>query len=160
MEVTVPRHPDQEPEQDSMSHWRRHCWRPKAPKKQALPKGPYWHPLAQETGTSGHSHLETPLLYFTLPPTSPPARAALLIQSHKALSTLPGSSVHGDSPGKNTGVGCHALLQGIFPTQGSKLGLLPQRQIFYCLSQQGCIDKIVYLQNFKAILLLIKLVIL
>ena len=23
-----------------------------------------------------------------------------------------------DSPGKNTGVGCHALLQGIFPTQG------------------------------------------
>ena len=31
----------------------------------------------------------------------------------------PGSSVHGDSPGKNTGVGCHALLQGIFPTQVS-----------------------------------------
>ena len=30
---------------------------------------------------------------------------------------LPGSSVHGDSPGKNTRVGCHALLQGIFLTQ-------------------------------------------
>ena len=29
-----------------------------------------------------------------------------------------GSSVHGDSPGKNTGVGCHALLQGIFQTEG------------------------------------------
>ena len=28
--------------------------------------------------------------------------------------SLPGSSVHVDSPGKNTGVGCHALLQGIF----------------------------------------------
>ena len=28
----------------------------------------------------------------------------------------PGSSVHGDSPGKNTGVDCHFLLQGIFPT--------------------------------------------
>ena len=27
--------------------------------------------------------------------------------------SLPGSSVHGDSPGKNTGVGCRALLQGI-----------------------------------------------
>ena len=27
----------------------------------------------------------------------------------------PGSSFHGDSPGKNTGVGCHALLQGIKP---------------------------------------------
>ena len=32
--------------------------------------------------------------------------------------SLPGSSVLGDSPGKNTGVGCHVLLQGIFPTQG------------------------------------------
>ena len=30
----------------------------------------------------------------------------------------PGSSVQGDSPGKNTGVGCHFLLQGILPTQG------------------------------------------
>ena len=35
----------------------------------------------------------------------------------------PGSSVHGDTTGKNTGVGCHALLQGIFPTQGSNPGL-------------------------------------
>ena len=29
-----------------------------------------------------------------------------------------------NSPGKNTGVGCYALLQGIFPTQGSNLHLL------------------------------------
>ena len=29
----------------------------------------------------------------------------------------PGSPVHGDSPGKNSGVGCHALLQGIFPAE-------------------------------------------
>ena len=36
----------------------------------------------------------------------------------------PGSSVHRDSPGKNIGMGCHALLQGIFPTQGSNLCLL------------------------------------
>ena len=35
----------------------------------------------------------------------------------------PGSSVHGHSPGKNTGVGCHFLLQGFFPTQGSNLRL-------------------------------------
>ena len=33
----------------------------------------------------------------------------------------PGFSVHGDSPGKNTGVGCHALLQGIFPKPGTEL---------------------------------------
>ena len=36
----------------------------------------------------------------------------------------PGSFVHGDSPGKNTGVGCHALLQGIFLTQRSNPHLL------------------------------------
>ena len=48
----------------TVSHWRRHWWRPRASEKQALPKGPYWHSLAQETGTSGHSHLETPLLCF------------------------------------------------------------------------------------------------
>ena len=43
----------------------------------------------------------------------------------------------GDSPGKNTGVGCHALLHGIFPTQGSNPGLLHCRQILYHLSHQG-----------------------
>ena len=31
----------------------------------------------------------------------------------------PGAPIHGDSPAKNTGVGCHAVLQGIFHTQGS-----------------------------------------
>ena len=42
-----------------------------------------------------------------------------------------------NSPGKNTGVGCHALLHGIFLTQGSNLGLLHCRQILYHLSHQG-----------------------
>ena len=37
-----------------------------------------------------------------------------------------------NSPGKNTGVGCHALLQEIFLTQGSNLGLLHCGQILYC----------------------------
>ena len=41
-----------------------------------------------------------------------------------------------NSPGKNTGVGSHVLLQGIFPTQGLNLGLPHCRQILYCLSQQ------------------------
>ena len=49
----------------------------------------------------------------------------------------PGSSVHGDSPGQNTGVGCHALLQGIFSTQGSNSGLPSYRWILYHLSHQG-----------------------
>ena len=42
-----------------------------------------------------------------------------------------------DSPGKKTRVGCHALLQGIFPTQGSNPGLLHCRQILYGLSHLG-----------------------
>ena len=41
-----------------------------------------------------------------------------------------------DSPGKNTGVGSHFLLQGIFSTQGLRLGLLHCRQIFYHLNYQ------------------------
>ena len=49
----------------------------------------------------------------------------------------PGSFVHGNSPGKNTGVGFHALLQGIFPTQGLNPGLPHCRQILYHLSHQG-----------------------
>ena len=48
-----------------------------------------------------------------------------------------GPSVHGDAPCKNTGVGCHALLQGIFPTQGSNPGLPHCGRILYLLSYQG-----------------------
>ena len=48
----------------------------------------------------------------------------------------PGSSVRGDSPGKNTGVGCHALLQGIFLTQGSNPGLP------HCLAHSKCYIRI------------------
>ena len=43
--------------------------------------------------------------------------------------SLPGCSIHGDSPGKNTGVGYHALLQETFLTQGSNPGLLHCGQI-------------------------------
>ena len=42
-----------------------------------------------------------------------------------------------DFPGKNTGVGCHFLLQEIFPTQGSNPGLPHCRQTLYHLSHQG-----------------------
>ena len=42
----------------------------------------------------------------------------------------PGSSVHGDSPGKNTGEGSLSLLQGIFPTQGSNPGLCVAGRFF------------------------------
>ena len=58
--------------------------------------------------------------------------AVLLVTQSTAMD-----SVHRDSPGKNTGVGCHALFQGIFPTQGSTPGLPHCRWILYRLSNQG-----------------------
>ena len=53
-----------------------------------------------------------------------PAVLCLVAQSCPILCdpmdcSPPGSSAHGGFPGKNIGVGCHALLQGIFPTQVS-----------------------------------------
>ena len=54
-----------------------------------------------------------------------------------SVAGLPGSSVHGDSPGKNTGVGCYALFQKNFPAQRSNPGLPHCRRIHYCLSHQG-----------------------
>ena len=48
----------------------------------------------------------------------------------------PGSFVHGDSLGKNTGMGSLSLLHWIFPTQGSNPGLPHCRQILYHLSHQ------------------------
>ena len=49
----------------------------------------------------------------------------------------PGSSVRGYSPGKNTRVGCHALLQRILLTQGLNPGLLQCGQILYLMNHQG-----------------------
>ena len=51
--------------------------------------------------------------------------------------SLPDSPVHGSSPGKNTRVGCRALLQGIFPTQGSNPGVPHCRKVLYHLSYLG-----------------------
>ena len=60
----------------------------------------------------------------------------------------PGSSVHEDSPGKNTGVGCHAPLQGIFPTQRSNPDLLHCRWILYQLSHQGSPLSIMHIHKY------------
>ena len=83
-------------------------------------------------------------------PLSPPGKPkstmlcvlCLVAQSCPTLCNLmdcspPGSSVHGDSPGKNTGVGCYAFFQGNFLIQGLNPGLLHCKQILYCLSHQG-----------------------
>ena len=47
-----------------------------------------------------------------------------------------------DFPGKNTVVGCHFLLQEIFPTQRLNPGLPHCRQTLYCLSHQGSLKHI------------------
>ena len=52
-----------------------------------------------------------------------------------------------NSPGKNTAVDCHALLQDMFPTQESNQSLLHCRQILYYLSHQGIPNEI--LLNYK-----------
>ena len=59
------------------------------------------------------------------------------VLSYVWLFTTPWTVAHTllcpwDSPGKSTGEGCHALLQGTFLTQGSNLCLLHCRQILYC----------------------------
>ena len=64
-------------------------------------------------------------------------REVLVTQS--SPSATPWSVTHQapcpwDSPSKSTGVGCHSLLQKIFPIQGSNPGLLHCRQIFFSLS--------------------------
>ena len=90
--------------------------------------------------------------YLLCAPHSPPTTPLHPSEQHKCVSVnrsvVPNSlRSHGlqptrllcpwDFPGKDTGVGCHFLLQGIFPTQGSNLGLLPCRQILYWLSYKG-----------------------
>ena len=76
-----------------------------------------------------------------------PNACVLVVQScltlhHPTDCSLPGFSVHGilqcpwGSSGKNTEMGCHSLLQKIFPTQGSNPGLLLCRQILYRLNDR------------------------
>ena len=61
--------------------------------------------------------------------------------SHVRLSATSWTAAHQappwDFPGQSTGAGCHFLLQGIFPSQGSNPGLPHYRQTLYCLSHQG-----------------------
>ena len=71
--------------------------------------------------------------------------------------SLPGSSVHGGSPGKNTGMGSLFLLQGIFLTQELNQGFLHCRRILYQLSFQGSpTSYIVLLQLFYLMSLSLK----
>ena len=56
-----------------------------------------------------------------------------------------------DSPGKNTEVGCHSFLQGIFLTQGSNPGLLHCRWILYHLCHQGSMGSLSSVQSLSRV---------
>ena len=88
--------------------------------------------------------LQNPVLLRSALPTSCPLYTKPCLVAHSCLTLCnpmdcspPGSSVHGNFPDKNTGVGCHVLLQGIFPTQGLNPGLPHCRWVLYHLSHQG-----------------------
>ena len=84
------------------------------------------------------------------------ATAAKALQSCPTLCAVVFNSLRAHEPtrllclwdftGKNTGVGCHFLFQGIFVTQGSNLGLLHCRQTLYHLSHQGSLSWWCHLQ--------------
>ena len=82
-------------------------------------------------------------LYLFCPPASPnPLPSGSLVLVAQLFSCDPMNCSH-QTPlslgflGKNTGVGCHFLLQGTFLTQGSNPGLPHCRQVLYHLSHQG-----------------------
>ena len=75
--------------------------------------------------------------------TEPLSNSRVLSRSGVSDSVTPRTAARqaplsmGDSPGKSTGVGCQALLQGIFPTQGLNPSLLHCWQSLHCLNRQG-----------------------
>ena len=100
--------------------------------------------------------------FFLTPKKQNPSKIYWFAQAHVCLVTrscptlcdpmdlsLPGSSVHGDSPGKNTGVGCPAFVQGIFPTQGLNPGLPHCRWILCQLNHQESQYKLIWIVNYK-----------
>ena len=89
-----------------------------------------------------HVFSHFPCDFFLYPLVSWKCIVCLVTQSRPTLCdpmdcSLPDSSVYGDSSGKITGSGCHALLQGLFPIQGSNPGLLHCKWLLYHLSHQG-----------------------
>ena len=86
----------------------------------------------------------------------PSIKCSLL--GHVRVFVTPWTAAHwplcpGDSQGKNTGVDCLSLLQGIFPTQGLNPDLTHGRQILYQLTHQGCLYPLTILTGHRDLLL-------
>ena len=101
-----------------------------------------WHGLHTHTHTHIHTHTHTFIhthtqnsnsYYFKLLNSRSVVPDSLWPQGLQLTRLL----CPWDFPGNDTGVGCHFLLQGIFPTQGSNPGLLHCRQILYRVSYKG-----------------------
>ena len=98
--------------------------------------------LGTQSSTGGSCSRRRASQLSVLIPLSPSVCVCLVAQSCPTLcdpkdSSPPDFSVHGDSPGKNTGMVSHALFQGIFLTQELNQGLPHFRQILYHLSHHG-----------------------
>ena len=110
----------------------------------------YMHQLQDETGLDSTRDAEMVMPVLLLM-----QKVKVKLLSHARLFATPWTVactklLHPrDFQGKNTGVGCHFLLQGIFPTQGSNPGLLHCRQRLYLLSHQGSPHDRAYHEEFK-----------
>ena len=101
-----------------------------------------WPPAACEAGPSEWWCLDTEVNCLVSSNTNMKWKVEVLVaQSSLTLCHPMDCSTPGccpwNSPGKNTGMGCHFLLQRIFSTQGLNPGLLHRRQILYCPRHQG-----------------------
>ena len=83
------------------------------------------------------------LLHWQVPPGEPSCWCEVKLKSLSCIQLFATSRTVAyqalcpwDFPGKSTGMGCHFLLQGIFPTQGLNPGLPHCRQTLYHLSHQ------------------------
>ena len=97
-------------------------------------------PWTEEPGSPrGRKELDTTeWLHFTILKVVCVLSCSVVSNSSQPHGLQPSRLLHPwDFPGKSTGVGCHFLLQRIFPTQGSNRGLLHSRQMLYRLSHQG-----------------------
>ena len=88
-------------------------------------------PLKPRRSTTS-TQIRTPPLYVT-----DSFHYVLVAQSCQTLCDPTSLLCPWNSPGKNIGVGCHALLQGILPTQGSNPGLLNCRQILIWATREA-----------------------
>ena len=120
-----------------------------------LQRGPAWNSGAGWGCLGKRRDLEVPASPVLVKPVLH-ARRACFLSVPAVLQGQLGTATHGEShsvvsnflqphglyspwnsPGQNTGVGSHSLLQGIFPTQGSNPGLPHCRRILYQLSHHG-----------------------